>query len=57
MIICIPASIAHGLLVSGSCYKIAKGRELINLIECTELTLAKTILEKIQMARLFNSQS
>jgi len=57
VIICIPASIAHGLLVSGSCYKIAKGRELINLIECTELTLAKTMIEKIQMARLFNSQS
>jgi len=34
-----------------------KGRELINLTERTETTLLKTRLDKMQMAKLFNSQS
>ncbi|NIA30608.1 MAG: hypothetical protein GWP06_11945 [Actinobacteria bacterium] len=36
---------------------LAKGRELIKLIKCTELTLAKIALGKKQMGKLFNSQS
>ena len=35
----------------------AVGCKLIKLIECTELTLAKTMLAKIQMVKLFNLQS
>ena len=35
----------------------AKGRELIKLIKCTELTFAKIALGKKQMGKLFNSQS
>ena len=35
----------------------AKGRELIKLSECTELNPAKTMHEKTQMVKLFNSQS
>ena len=36
---------------------ITQGRELINLTERTETTLLKTRLDKMQMAKLFNSQS
>jgi len=41
----------------GHILRYCKGRELIKLIKCTELTLAKIAFEKKQMVKLFNSQS
>jgi len=38
-------------------FHLAKGRELIKLIKCTKLTPVKTMLEKILMVKLINSQS